>query len=85
MRLRWLPDRSGEPRFHQPGDLSLDELPDRFERSVDLAVALEMRSPPELEHIARELGVEAEDIDFLRKHPGAFAQFRGARRPLRPL
>jgi hypothetical protein len=74
MEFSWLPDRSGT--FHKPADLSLDELPDEFERNEALAVALQMRSPPELVRIAREWGLEQEDIDFLRKNRKAFAKFR---------
>jgi hypothetical protein len=72
--LRWLPDRSGA--LHPPSELLPDELPDEFQCSEDLALALQMRSPPELGQIARDLGVNEEDIDFLRKHREAFAQFR---------
>ncbi len=74
MELSWLPDRSGN--FHKTADLSLDELPEGFERNEALARALQMRSPPELVRIAREWGFEPEDIEYLRKNREAFAKFK---------
>jgi hypothetical protein len=69
----WLPDRNGT--FHCPATLSLGELPDKFQRDNLLAATLELQHTP-LKVLAQEVGVNAEDIMWMRNHPEEFAKFR---------
>jgi hypothetical protein len=67
-RLRnaaWLPDHG---TFKRPCEVSLDDLPDNFERDSQLAEALHMRAAVSTA-LAREIGVAPDDIEYLRTYP----------------
>ena len=64
--IEWLPDRNG--RLHKPSDLSLDDLPDGFKRSEELARALGMR-PTELATVAAQYGLDPDKLQLLLEHP----------------
>ena len=61
--LAWLPDAQG--KLHPPSDLSASELPPEFTRVRKLAVMLEMKDVV-LEALARQCGLSAELLDFVR-------------------
>ncbi|WP_025772410.1 sacsin N-terminal ATP-binding-like domain-containing protein [Thioalkalivibrio sp. HK1] len=60
----WLPDKKGV--FHKPSDLSLDDLPDEFERFDDLASHLEMIGS-ELNGLAQKAGLDVSSLDIARR------------------
>jgi hypothetical protein len=62
----WLPGPDGN--FHQPADLSLDDLPPTFARDEGLAQALGM-SQPVVSQASRRLGIPAEVLWGLSAHP----------------
>jgi len=66
----WLPGPDGH--FHQPGDLSLDDLPPTFARDEGLAQALGM-SQPVVSQASRRLGVPVEVLWGLSAHPDLVA------------
>jgi hypothetical protein len=76
---RWLPDREGTLR--EPGEISLADLPEAFQRSDDLSRALGMKAvvPDVLETLARAAGVTPDDIEYLRGNIDDFRQWRAAR------
>ena len=57
--------------------MSLDDLPDDFERDETLINALKIR-PAVLRIVAEELGVDPEDINWIRNHPEEFARFKAS-------
>lgn len=61
----WLP-RADE--FRSPGEVSLDDLPDGFARSHDLADVLGMRSTV-IDELARERGMSADTLQWILDHP----------------
>ncbi len=69
----WLPDRQGE--FKKPEDLALTDLPEGFERNEMLATALQMRTSEEAA-LASKLGIDPEDLDFLRRNRQEFEQWK---------
>jgi hypothetical protein len=69
-RQAWLPGRDGA--FHQPGELSLDDLPPTYTRDEGLAQALGMLRPA-VSEAARQLGVPAEVLWGLSEHPDLVA------------
>ncbi len=66
----WLPGPDGN--FHQPADLSLDDLPPTFARDEGLAQALGM-SQPVVSQASRRLGIPAEVLWGLSAHPDLVA------------
>jgi hypothetical protein len=69
-REAWLPGRDGA--FHQPGELSLDDLPPTYTRDEGLAQALGMLRPV-VSEAARQLGVPAEVLWGLSERPDLVA------------
>lgn len=66
----WLPDVAGE--FHKPSELSLEDLPETFDRDEALASQLGMRGSKqvvlaELEVLAERSGFDVADLDLLRE------------------
>jgi hypothetical protein len=66
----WLPGPDGN--FHQPADLSLDDLPPTFARDEGLAQALGM-SQPVVSQASRRLGIPVEVLWGLSTHPDLVA------------
>ncbi|HEY7921177.1 MAG TPA: hypothetical protein VIE45_16065 [Streptosporangiaceae bacterium] len=66
----WLPGPDGN--FHQPADLSLDDLPPTFTRDEGLAQALGM-SQPVVSQASRRLGIPVEVLWGLSAHPDLIA------------
>ena len=66
----WLPGPDGN--FHQPADLSLDDLPPTFARDEGLAQALGM-SQPVVSQASRRLGIPVEVLWGLSAHPDLVA------------
>ena len=60
----WLPDVGG--RMHRPVDLSMDELPESFNRDKWLAVRLRMKKDV-VEELCDEAGVSRETIDLAQR------------------
>ena len=71
--LAWLPDGRGE--FKKPEDLALGDLPEGFENNEALATVLRMRASEEVA-LASKLGVDPEDLDFLRQNKEEFEQWK---------
>jgi hypothetical protein len=69
-RQAWLPGRDGF--FHQPGELSLDDLPPTYTRDEGLAQALGMLRPA-VSEAARQLGIPAGVLWGLSEHPDLVA------------
>jgi hypothetical protein len=65
----WLPDQKGN--FHQPSELTLDDLPPEFQRNERLAKQLEMRTTS-LATLAKEADIDLEYIEFLKTQPKEF-------------
>lgn len=69
----WLPDKNGV--LHQPeGKMSQGDLPETFQANGELAKALRM-IPPAATALARELGIDPVDVEYLRD-PVKLAQFK---------
>lgn len=72
----WLPDANGE--FHEPGDISPDELPEGFDRNEALAAQLQMKAST-VRELAEGEGVPAEDlrqmIECFKTNPNAAREF----------
>ncbi len=66
----WLPGPDGN--FHQPADLSLDDLPPTFARDEGLAQSLGM-SQPVVSQAGRRLGIPPEVLWGLSAHPDLIA------------
>ncbi len=72
----WLPDVAGA--FHKPSDLSLADLPEKFDRDQGLAGHLGMKGS-ELVVLARRSGFDVADLDMLRALKGMPEQFKKLR------
>ena len=70
----WMPKNGTNGPF-KPGDLSLDELPEQFDRNEDLADLLGMKKDVVCK-LAEEAGIPAEDIDLLRRFPEEFSRWK---------
>lgn len=73
----WLPTKTGG--FHRPRSVSLDDLPNEFHKHEEVARQLRMKLHPsrgEAAQFAAKLGVSLEDIDYLKKHPLEFQEFK---------
>lgn len=71
-RERWLPDAGGV--FHRPDELSLDDLPQSYERDEALAKALGMIQPV-VEEAGRQLGLPPELLRAMSKRPDLVKRF----------
>lgn len=69
----WLPDKQGG--FHKPGELSLDDLPESFQRDEKLAKQLGMKLDNATVVLAQKAGVKPEDIEFLKRNYREFEQW----------
>ena len=69
----WLPSRDGT--FHESCDLYLEDLPDDFIRDDRLASALGMR-PTAVKALAEELGLDVEDLTFVRERREEFERWK---------
>lgn len=82
-QAEWLPTSDG--RFLKPPQVSIDQLPDDFERNQQLVNALEIQPDPSHEAeqerqakrlLAKQLGINLEDAEFIRQNRDEFEQFR---------
>lgn len=66
--MRWLPARGGG--WAKPSDLSLNELPHRFQHDEHLAATLAMKNAIAQSQVEQALGfrIDPEDVDFLKQH-----------------
>lgn len=62
----WLPDSAGN--MHKPCELTLDDLPESFERDASLAEQLGMKKDEEAE-LAEKVGISVEWIEVLKEAP----------------
>ena len=69
----WLPSKNGE--LHTPCELSLKDLPESFQLDEDLAKQLGMKLDL-VTRLADELGVAANDVEFLKDHPEEFSRWK---------
>lgn len=65
---RWLPARNGG--WAKPNELSLSDLPVRFQHDEHLATTLEMKNAVAQSQVEQALGfrIDPEDVDFLKQH-----------------
>ncbi len=70
---KWLPSSDGD--WKKPSELSLDDLPNSFSRNENLARKLGMQSNY-VSELAREAGVDVEDIKLLKSHPNEFLRWK---------
>lgn len=76
-RLRscsWLPNYGGDGPS-RPGEVSLGDLPDQFERNEKLADLLGMKKEV-VSKLAQEAGIPVEDIDWIRRFPEEFRAWK---------
>jgi len=73
--IPWLPGPDGE--FNCPSDLFLYDLPNSFDRVEKLADQLGMKKSIDIK-IAEQFGVQVEDIDFLKRYPKEFQEWKAA-------
>jgi hypothetical protein len=66
----WLPTADGT--FRRPADLDMADLPQSYERDAELARALAMTGPV-LEEASRQLGLPADFLRRLSRHPDLVA------------
>jgi hypothetical protein len=71
----WLPSADGS--LCKPSEVTSDDLPEDFERNQILISQLKFR-PLKISEIARQLGVDPEDVAFIRNHKEEFAEFKRA-------
>lgn len=76
----WLPKAD---EFRSPSQVSLDDLPDGFTRSHDLAEALGMRSTV-IDELARERGMSADTLQWILEHPELAERLRQSAERERP-
>lgn len=69
----WLPGRDGQ--LHKPGDLTLSDLPESFEKDEWLADRLGMR-PDAVGALAKALGADPDDIADYLSSKSEFEEFR---------
>ncbi|MEA3544389.1 MAG: hypothetical protein U9R69_04105, partial [Thermodesulfobacteriota bacterium] len=69
----WLPDLDGNVK--KPCDLSLNDLPDFFERDAKLASQLDMK-PDVIACLAEKSGISTEDIEFVKNNRDQFEQLK---------
>jgi len=69
----WLPGKDGY--LYKPNELFLDDLPDSFIKDENVADKLEMKKNSTAK-LAEEVGVEVEDLDFIKQYKEEFEQWR---------
>lgn len=87
-RLRgcsWIPKYGSDGPF-KPGEVSLGDLPDQFDRNEKVADLLGMKKDV-VSMLAEEAGIPVEDIDLLRRFPEEFSHWKAqiAERNERPV
>lgn len=87
-RLRgcsWIPKYGNDGPF-KPGEVSLGDLPDQFDRNEKVADLLGMKKDV-VSKLAEEAGIPVEDIALLRKYPEEFSNWKAqiAERNERPV
>lgn len=87
-RLRgcsWIPKYGSDGSF-KPGEVSLGDLPDEFDRNEKVADLLGMKRDV-VSKLAEEAGIPVEDIDLLRRFPEEFSNWKAqmAERNERPV
>lgn len=87
-RLRgcsWIPKYGSDGPF-KPGEVSLGDLPDEFDRNEKVADLLGMKRDV-VSKLAEEAGIPVEDIDLLRRFPEEFSNWKAqmAERNERPV
>lgn len=60
---------------YRPGELSLNDLPEQFERNEELANLLGMKKDV-VAKLAEEAGIQTEDIDLLLRYPEEFSYWK---------
>jgi hypothetical protein len=76
-RLRgcsWIPKYGSDGSF-KPGEVSLGDLPDEFDRNEKVADLLGMKRDV-VSKLAEEAGIPVEDIDLLRRFPEEFSNWK---------
>lgn len=71
----WLPSAQGI--FYKPNEIELDDLPEVFHRDEKLAEQLGMKKDV-VAKLAEKVGVQREDIDFIKQNPEEFSQWKKA-------
>jgi len=71
----WLPNNNNDEKFHKPGKLGLDDLPEAFRRDKKLSDQLEMKED-DLAKLAKKADVPVEDIGLLKQYPQEFQQWK---------
>ena len=69
----WLPDK--KDNMHKPCELTLDDLPESFDRDEFLADNLGMKKDV-VEELAKKIGVEVEDIELIRQNSEEFSKWK---------
>lgn len=69
----WLPDSRGN--LYRPCDLTLDDLPESFVRNERLTDQLGMKKDA-VQELAKEIGVEVEDIELIRQNSEEFCKWK---------
>lgn len=69
----WLPDTNNDLR--KPCEIVLDDLPESFVRDERLANQLGMKKN-DVARLAKEIGVEVEDIEFIRQNSEEFGKWK---------
>ena len=80
----WLPDKNY--KFHKPGELSLDDLPESFQCDEKLADQLGMKKDV-VAKLAEEAGISQDALDIakaLERHPELLAEFKRRVQPVTP-
>jgi hypothetical protein len=71
----WLPNK--DEKFHKPGKLGLDDLPEAFRRDKKLSDQLEMKED-DLAKLAKKADVPVEDIELLKQYPQEFQKWKAS-------
>ena len=69
----WLPDTKNNLR--KPCEIALDDLPESFVRDERLANQLDMKKDA-VAKLAKEIGVEVEDIELIRQNSEEFGKWK---------
>ena len=69
----WMPAK--ENQFLKPSEVSLDELPNQFERDENLAYLLGMKNDV-VDRLAEEAGISSDDINLVKEHAEEFKQWK---------
>jgi len=70
----WIP-KDGSDIPYKPGEVSLNDLPEQFDRNEKLADLLGMKKDF-VSKLAEEAGIPVEDIDLLQRYPDEFSEWK---------